>query len=53
LLAGLATLAGVSLDAALQDELAELITGAANLIAGALAWYGRATAHTALTWRRK
>jgi hypothetical protein len=52
LLAGVATLAGLKLDATLQDQLAELITGAANLVAGALAWYGRARAQGALSWTR-
>ena len=51
-LAGVATLAGVNLDATLQDELVELITGTANLAAGATAWYGRAKAQTTLTWRQ-
>lgn len=51
-LAGIATLAGVNLDATLQDELVNLITGTANLIAGATAWYGRAKAQTTLTWRQ-
>jgi hypothetical protein len=52
LFAGAATLAGLKLDATLQDQLAELITGAANLVAGALAWYGRAKATHALGWRQ-
>ena len=50
LLAGVATLAGVKLDATLQDQLAELIVGAANIIGGAVAWYGRVKAEGALTW---
>ncbi len=50
LLAGLATLAGLKLDATLQDQLAELITGAANVAGGLLAWYGRAKAANALGW---
>lgn len=53
LLAGVATLAGVRLDATLQDELAQLLTGAGQLIGGALAWYGRATAEGTLTWGKK
>lgn len=50
LAAGAATLAGLKLDATLQDQLAELITGAANIAGGLLAWYGRARAQNALTW---
>ncbi len=50
LAAGAATLAGLKLDAALQDQLAELIVGAANIAGGVLAWYGRARAQNALTW---
>lgn len=46
--AGVATLAGVQLDATLQDQLAELIVGAANLAGGALAWYGRLRANTSI-----
>lgn len=52
LLAGIATLAGIDLDAKLQDELVDLVTGAANIAGGAMAWYGRATAQRALRWRR-
>jgi hypothetical protein len=50
LLAGVATLAGVKLDATLQDQLAELIVGIANIVGGAVAWYGRAKADGALSW---
>lgn len=50
LLAGVATLAGVKLDATLQDQLAELIVGIANLVGGAIAWYGRVKANGALSW---
>ena len=50
LLAGFATLAGLKLDATLQDQLAELITGAANIAGGLIAWYGRAKADGVLTW---
>jgi hypothetical protein len=53
LLAGAATLAGLKLDATLQDQLAELITGAANVVGGLLAWYGRAKAASALSWSAK
>ncbi len=48
--AGAATLAGLKLDAALQDQLADLIVGVANVAGGLLAWYGRARAQNALTW---
>jgi hypothetical protein len=48
MLAGIATLAGVKLDATLQDQLAELIVGGANVIGGALAWYGRMKAESAI-----
>lgn len=50
LLAGVATLAGVKLDATLQDQLAELIVGIANIAGGAIAWYGRVKAEGALSW---
>lgn len=50
LLAGVATLAGVKLDATLQDQLAELIVGAANVVGGIVAWYGRAKADSVLSW---
>jgi hypothetical protein len=50
LLAGLATLAGLKLDATLQDQLAELVTGAANIVGGLIAWYGRAKAENQLSW---
>ena len=53
LAAGLATLAGVNLDATLQDQLAELITGAATIAGGLLAWVGRARTQGALTWSAK
>jgi hypothetical protein len=51
LLAGVATLAGVKLDATLQDQLAELIVGIANIVGGAVAWYGRVKADGALSWK--
>lgn len=53
LAAGFATLAGLKLDATLQDQLAELITGAANVVGGLIAWYGRAKAEAALSWSAK
>lgn len=53
LFAGVATLAGVKLDAMLQDELINLIVGAANIVGGAIAWYGRAQAANALSWGQK
>lgn len=43
-LAGVAGLFGLNLDASLQDQLAQLIASAATLVGGALAWYGRVTA---------
>ena len=52
MLAGMASLAGIHLDAALQDELATLVTAAAEVAAGAIATLGRLQAQTALTWRR-
>ena len=52
LLAGIASLAGVSLDATLQDELAILITAMAEIVSGAIALFGRMQAQTRLTWRR-
>ena len=53
LLAGFATLAGLKLDATLQDQLAELITGAANIAGGFIAWYGRVKAQSTLSWSIK
>ena len=53
LLAGVATLAGLKLEATLQDQLAELLTGAGELVAGALSWYGRYKATQALAWSAK
>jgi hypothetical protein len=50
LLSGVTTLAGLKLDATLQDQLAQLLTGAGEVAGGALAWYGRAKAQGALTW---
>lgn len=50
LLAGVATLTGVKLDATLQDQLVELIVGVANIAGGAMAWYGRVKAEGALSW---
>lgn len=50
LLAGVATLAGVKLDATLQDQMVELIVGIANIVGGAIAWYGPAKAEGALSW---
>jgi hypothetical protein len=52
MLAGMASLAGVSLDATLQDELANLITAAAEVASGAVAIFGRVQAQAQLTWRR-
>jgi len=53
LLAGVATLAGVKLDATLQDQLAALLTGAGEVAGGALAWYGRAKATGAIGWSKR
>jgi len=50
LAAGFATLAGLKLDATLQDQLAELVTGAANVAGGLIAWYGRVKAQSTLSW---
>ena len=49
LLAGIGTLIGLNLDAALQDQLADLLVGLGSFIGGALAWYGRVKATTSLT----
>ena len=49
MLTGVATMAGLNLDATLQDQLAELVVGLANLIGGGMAWYGRVTATTAIS----
>lgn len=48
LFAGVATLAGVKLDAAVQDQLAELLTGAGDVVGAAIAFYGRITAKAAI-----
>ena len=53
LAAGFATLAGVNLDANLQDELAQLLTGAAEVLGGVLSWYGRVQAAGAIRWSRR
>ncbi len=50
-LAGLLGLAGLNLDATLQDELVTLFTGAAEIGAGIMAFIGRFRASTTLTWR--
>ena len=50
-LAGLLGLAGLNLDATLQDELVTLLTGAAEIGAGIMAFIGRFQASTTLTWR--
>lgn len=50
-LAGLLGLAGLNLDATLQDELVNLLTGAAEIGAGIMAFIGRFQASTTLTWR--
>lgn len=52
LLAGVATLAGVKLDATLQDQLAQLLAGLGEIAGGALAWYGRLQASGAITWSK-
>ncbi len=53
LVAGAATLAGVKLDATLQDQLAQLLSGAGEIVGGALAWYGRAKATGAIGWSKQ
>lgn len=50
-LAGLLGLAGLNLDATLQDELVTLLTGAAEIGAGIMAFIGRFQATKALSWR--
>ena len=52
-LAGLLGLAGLNLDATLQDELVNLLTGAAEIGAGFMAFIGRVQASTTLTWRSR
>jgi hypothetical protein len=52
MMAGAGSLAGLHLDATLQDELATLITAAAEVAAGATALAGRVSADTRITWRR-
>ncbi len=52
LLASTATLAGIDLDARLQDELADLVVAALGIAGAVLAWVGRARAQGALSWRR-
>lgn len=52
LAAGIATLAGIDLDATLQDELAGLIVQALGIAGAILAWAGRARAASTLSWRR-
>ena len=52
MIAGAASLSGVHLDATLQDELATLITAAAEVAAGATSLIGRIGADTRITWRK-
>ena len=52
LLAGVATLAGVKLDVAMQDQLAQLLSGAGEIVGGTLAFYGRLTASGAISWSK-
>jgi len=52
MLAGGASLAGIHLDATVQDELATLITAGAELAAGATSLIGRLGATTRITWRK-
>ncbi|MEQ1756625.1 MAG: hypothetical protein ABL973_21095 [Micropepsaceae bacterium] len=52
MLAGIASLADIHLDATLQDELASLVTAAAEVASGAIAMLGRIQAQSTLTWRR-
>ena len=52
LLAGVGQLLGLKLDATLQDQLADLITGTAEIAGGVIAWYGRATATHTLGWKQ-
>jgi hypothetical protein len=49
-LAGVATLAGVDLNAGLQAELTEIAVGVGELFGGALAIYGRLKAVSAVVW---
>jgi hypothetical protein len=53
LLAGVATLGGLKLDATLQDQLADVLTGLGEVVGGALAWYGRVKASGAIGWSAK
>lgn len=50
-MAGMLGLAGIDLDARVQDELATLLTAAAELVAGIIAFIGRFQAKTRLSWR--
>jgi hypothetical protein len=52
MLAGAGSLAGLHLDAPLQDELATLITAAAEVAAGATSLAGRLRADSRIIWRR-
>ena len=52
ILAGAASLAGVRLDATLQDELATLLTSVAELAAGTTSLIGRISADRRITWGR-
>jgi hypothetical protein len=52
LLAGLFHLAGLDLDASLQDELVTLLTACAQIAAGITAFIGRLKADARIGWRR-
>ena len=51
MVAGAVSLAGLELDAKLQDEIATVITSVAEIGAGVLALVGRIQAQSKLTWR--
>jgi hypothetical protein len=52
MLAGVLTLVGVDFNQPLQAEAATILTGAGELVGGALALWGRVTAMAAIVWVR-
>jgi hypothetical protein len=52
LLAGLFHLAGIDLDARVQDELVELLTASAEIAAAVTAFIGRVKADARLAWSK-
>lgn len=52
IIAGVVSLAGIDLDAKMQDGIVNLILAAADLAAGIIALIGRLQADTRIVWRQ-